>query len=67
MDCKIDKMFLVLHSMMTEGRLMKDDAVPLHTVSLASRSARYCRSQQRHCRLQMSAALSVRLQNGQIT
>lgn len=51
---------------MTEGRPMKDDAVPLHTVGLASKTTQYCRSQQKHCKLQVSAALSVRLQNGQI-
>lgn len=41
MNLKIESMFLVLHCMVTEGRLMKGDTLPLHTNSLASRNARY--------------------------
>ena len=39
--CKTESMFLVLHCVMTEGRLMKDATLPLHTNSLASRNAQY--------------------------
>lgn len=41
MNHKIESTFLVLHCMVTEGRLMKGDTLPLHTNTLASRNAQY--------------------------
>lgn len=67
-DCKIHNVFLVLHYVMTEGRLMKSGALPLHTVSLASRHAQYLQVPTKALEAAnvSSSELSIRLQNSQI-